>query len=72
MVEETSAEPIFSNISTTFKWTYSDYAPNWDTGVVRALMAGSVLEVVEANNVIASFPLAGSSRAIGALRASCS
>ena len=23
MAEETSAEPIFSNISTTLKWTYS-------------------------------------------------
>lgn len=48
-----------------------DYAPNWDGGLVQALMAGSFLEVVEMGNVIASFPLAGSSRAIGELRASC-
>ena len=48
-----------------------DYYPNWNEGLVPALMAGSVLEVVEYDNVIATFPLTGSSRAIGQLRQRC-
>ena len=44
MVEETSAEPIFSNISTTFKWTYSvhhivDHALLRDVPGLRASLA---------------------------------
>ena len=48
-----------------------DYYPNWNEGLVPALMAGSVLEVVEYGNVIATFPLTSSSRAIGQLRQQC-
>jgi hypothetical protein len=48
-----------------------DYYPLWNEGLVTALMAGSVLEVIEQNNVIATFPLAGSSNAIDRLRQRC-
>ena len=48
-----------------------DYHPDWNEGLVSALMAGSALEILEQGNVIASFPLAGSSRAIGQLRQQC-
>lgn len=48
-----------------------DYYPAWAEGLVAALMAGSVLEVIEEGNVIATFPLVGSSRAIGQLRDMC-
>ncbi len=48
-----------------------DYYPDWNDGLVSALMAGSLLDVLEQGNVIASFPLAGSSRAIGQLRQQC-
>lgn len=48
-----------------------DYYPDWHDGLVAALMAGSVLEVLEQGNVIAAFPLSGSSRAIGQLRQRC-
>ena len=48
-----------------------DYYPDWNEGLVSALMAGSVLDVLEQGNVIASFPLAGSSRAIVQLRQLC-
>lgn len=48
-----------------------DYYPAWDEGLVAALRAGSVLEVIEEGNVIATFPLVGSSRAIGQLRDMC-
>jgi hypothetical protein len=48
-----------------------DYYPNWHEGLLPALMAGSVLEVVEQGNITATFPLAGSSRAIGQLRQQC-
>ncbi len=48
-----------------------DYYPLWNEGLVTALMAGSVLEVIEQGNVIATFPLAGSSRAIDQLRQRC-
>ena len=48
-----------------------DYYPLWNEGLVTALMAGSVLEVIEQNNVIATFPLAGSSNAIDQLRQRC-
>ncbi len=45
--------------------------PMWYDGLIPALMAGSVLEVIEQGNVIATFPLTGSSRAIGLLRKMC-
>lgn len=48
-----------------------DYYPLWNEGLVTALMAGSMLEVVEQGNVIATFPLVGSNRAIGQLRQRC-
>lgn len=48
-----------------------DYYPAWGEGLVAALMAGSMLEVIEEGNVIATFPLTGSSRAIGQLRDIC-
>lgn len=48
-----------------------DYYPLWNEGLIIALMAGSVLEVIEQGNVIATFPLVGSSRAIGQLRQQC-
>lgn len=48
-----------------------DYYPDWNEGLVSALMAGSTLDVLEQCNVIASFPLAGSSQAIGQLRQQC-
>jgi hypothetical protein len=48
-----------------------DYYPNWQDGLVPALMSGTSLNVLEAGNVIATFLLAGSSRAIGTLRTSC-
>ncbi len=48
-----------------------DRNPRWYDGLIPALMAGSVLEVIEQGNVIATFPLTGSSRAIGHLRKMC-
>ncbi|MEP1613826.1 MAG: hypothetical protein ABJL72_18135 [Roseobacter sp.] len=48
-----------------------DYYPNWNEGLLPALMAGSVLEVVEQGNTIATFPLTGSSRSIDQLRQQC-
>lgn len=48
-----------------------DYYPNWREGLLPALMAGSVLEVVEPGNIIATFPLTGSSRAIDRLLQQC-
>lgn len=47
------------------------YYPDWHDGLVPALMAGSKLQVLENDGVIASFPLSGSSRAIGQLRDDC-
>lgn len=47
------------------------YYPEWYAGLVPALMAGTTLEIIEESAVIATFPLKGSSKAIGALRAGC-
>jgi hypothetical protein len=48
-----------------------DYYPDWNEGLVAALMAGSALDILDQGTVIASFPLAGSSRAIDQLRQQC-
>lgn len=48
-----------------------DYYPDWTEGLVSALMTGSTLDVLKQGNVIATFPLTGSSRAVGQLRQQC-
>lgn len=48
-----------------------DYYPMWNAGLVPAVKASSVLEVLEQGNVIAMFPLTGSSMAIDQLQQRC-
>jgi hypothetical protein len=45
--------------------------PAWHDGIITQLMAGHLLHVYEGDSIAASYPLTGSSAALGALMAKC-